>query len=248
VSAADYDAFSVTAPRNPRLPGGGGYTVSGFFDLNPSKFGLPANNLVTLSSKYGRQVQYWQGADVNINMRPAEGVLLQGGTSTGRTVTDNCEILATLPELGPTGLPYCRLVPLFLTQVKFLGSYLIPRVGVQVSGAYQSLPGPQVAANLNVPNAAVVPSLGRSLSGNAANVTVNLVEPGAMFGDRLNQLDLRFSKILRAASTSTRLNVDLYNALNSNAVLAVNNNYGAWLQPTTILLARFVKLGIQFDF
>jgi hypothetical protein len=248
VSPADYDTFSVTAPRDPRLPGGGAYAVSGLFDLNPSKFGVPANNLVTLSSKYGEQVQYWQGADVNINMRPAEGVLLQGGTSTGRTVTDNCEVLAKLPELGPTGLPYCRVVPLFLTQVKFLGSYLIPRVGVQVSGAYQSLPGPQVAANLNVPNAAVVPSLGRSLSGNAANVTVNLVEPGAMFGDRLNQLDLRFSKILRVASTSTRLNVDLYNALNSNAVIAVNNNYGAWLQPTTILLARFVKLGIQFDF
>jgi hypothetical protein len=248
VSPGDYDRFSITAPVDPRLPGGGGNVISGLYDLNPSKFGLPASNFVTLSDKYGKQTQNWQGVDVNVNLRPASGVLLQGGTSTGRQVTDNCEILAKLPELSPVGLPYCHVVPLFLTQVKFLGFYTIPRVDVQVSGAFQSLPGPQIAANYNAPNALVAPSLGRSLSGNAANVTVNLVAPGAMFGDRLNQLDLRFSKIFRTGRASTRFNVDVYNALNSNAVLQLNNNFGAWQQPTTILLARFVKLGVQFDF
>jgi hypothetical protein len=118
---------------------------------------------------------------------------------------------------------------------------------VQVSGAYQSVPGPAIAANYNASNAVVAPSLGRNLSG-GANVTVNLVEPGTMYGDRLNQLDVRFSKIVPIGRTRARFNVDVYNALNSNAVLTLNNNFGAWQQPTVILLARFVKLGVQFDF
>jgi hypothetical protein len=163
-------------------------------------------------------------------------------------VTDNCEILAKLPELSPLGLPYCRVVPKFLTQVKFLGSYTVPRIDVQASATFQSLPGPQIAANYNASNASIAPSLGRPLSGGAANATVNLVAPGTMFGDRLNQLDLRFSKIVRFSGSSTRFNVDLYNALNSNAVLTLNNNFGAWQQPTAILLARFFKLGVQIDF
>jgi hypothetical protein len=69
-----------------------------------------------------------------------------------------------------------------------------------------------------------------------------------MYGERMNQLDLRFAKILRFGRTRASLNVDLYNALNGNAVLTQNNSFGAWQQPTSILLARFVKLGVQLNF
>jgi hypothetical protein len=64
----------------------------------------------------------------------------------------------------------------------------------------------------------------------------------------MNQLDIRVAKILRFGKTRTTLNVDVFNASNSNAVLTQNNNFGAWQQPTSILLARFVKLSAQFDF
>jgi hypothetical protein len=182
LASSDYDPFSITAPRDPRLPDGGGDVISGLYDLKPERFGVPANNFVTRAGNYGKQLQYWQGVDVNVNARPRPGLLLQGGTSTGRTVTDNCEIRAKLPEVAPTN-PYCHVATAFLTQVKFLGSYEIPRVDVQVSATLQSLPGPQILANYNAPNAAVAPSLGRSLSGSAANVTINLVEPGTMYAD-----------------------------------------------------------------
>lgn len=266
VAASDYDAFSIIAPSDPRLPGGGGYRVSGLFDLNPAKFGVPANNLVTRARKYGEQMQYWQGVDVNINARPGSGLLLQGGTSTGRTVADNCAIVAKLPEMlfnngneRATSLPlaprngwtpqqFCRQTGAFLTQAKFLGSYTIPRVDVLVSGTLQSLPGPPILAAYNAPNSVVAPSLGRSLSGSAANITVNLVEPGTMNGERMNQLDLRVAKLLRFGRTRTRLNVDVYNALNSSAVLTQNSSFGVWQQPTLILVARFVKFSAQIDF
>ena len=61
-----------------------------------------------------------------------------------------------------------------------------------------------LAANYAAPNSEVAPSLGRDLSGNAANVTVNLIAPGTMYGDRINQLDIRIGKILRLGARANR--------------------------------------------
>ena len=154
-------------------------------------------------------------------------MLLQGGFSTGKTLTDNCEILAKLPEITQLGVPYCHQETPFLTQVKLFGAYTLPKVDVQISGAFQSIPGPQLAANQVIPNAQIRPSLGRDLVGGAANVTVNLVPPGSMFGERLNQLDLRFAKLLRFGQTRTSLNLDLYNVFNVSTVLAENSTSNA---------------------
>ena len=146
------------------------------------------------------------------------------------------------------GLPYCDNTASFLTQYKFLGAYTIPRIGAQASATFQSLPGQNLLANYNASNASVQPSLGRPLSGNAANVTVNLVEPGTIFGDRLNQLDLRLAKPMRLGTTKTTVNLDIYNAFNSSAALVQNNNYASWQQPQRIVNARFFKISAQFDF
>jgi hypothetical protein len=147
--------------------------------------------------------------------------------------------------------PYCRVVDAFLTQAKWLGTYTIPRADVQVSATFQSVPGAQLAANYAVPNAAIVPSLGRSLSGNAANATVNLVTPGTLYGDRINQLDFRAGKVMRFGRTRTQVSLDLYNLLNTDATQTYNQTFvlnGAWLTPTGILAARFAKITAQIDF
>ena len=68
--------------------------------------------------------------DVTVNARPRQGVLLQGGVSTGRTSTDNCVIREQVPEVGAVN-PYCHVDTNFLTQVKLLGTYTVPRVDVQ---------------------------------------------------------------------------------------------------------------------
>jgi hypothetical protein len=254
VTAADYSQFSITAPTDSRLPDGGGHVISGLNDVVSTKFGL-VNNYITKSSDYGNQIQNWQGLDVTANLRLGAGVTFQGGVSTGRTVTDNCEIVAALPEIlvsGTTATPaqYCHVEEPFRPQVKGLGSYTVPKVGVQVSGTFQSNPGGRLAANYNVPNAVIAPSLGRNLSG-GANATINLVTPATLFGARINQLDLRAAKLLKFGRMRSQFSVDVYNVLNSDATQTYNQTYvlnGSWLTPTLILPARFAKLTVQLDF
>ena len=251
VAPSDFNRFSITAPSDPRLPGGGGQVISDLYNLNPAKFGVAANNFVTWADDYGTQSEYWHGVDVNVDARMQDGVVLRGGVSTGRRVTDRCEILAALPEIAPVGIPYCHVAQAWRgsTQAKMSASYTIPRVGVLVSGLLQSVPGPEIAANYNAPNAAVVSSLGRPLSGGATNVTVNIVEPGTMFGDRLNQLDVRMGKVFRHFGQGrTMLSFDVYNVLNANAVLTENSAFGRWRQPTNVLQGRLGKISLQFDF
>jgi hypothetical protein len=247
VSASDFDPFRITAPADPRLPGGGSYVVDGLFNLNPGKVGI-VDNYTTFASNYGNQIEHWNGIDGTVNVRPRTGLLLQGGLSTGRTSTDNCQILAQLPEVNPVGGPYCHVDTKFLTQLKLLGSYTIPRADVQIAATFQSLPGPPIIANYVATNAAVQPSLGRPLSGGAPNVTVNIVAPGTLYGERANQLDLRFAKIFTFGRARTSLNFDLYNALNGNAVLTLNNNYASWQTPQGILDARLFRISAQVDF
>jgi hypothetical protein len=262
-TSSDYTQYSVPAPVDPRLPNGGGYTVSGLYDLNPNKVGQ-VNNLFTLASNYGNYIEHWNGVDVTVNMRLGGGTTLQGGTSTGRTSLDVCDIRSKLPELAitTTGLtgggsspfavsptqPFCHIDSNWLTQIKFLGTYMVPRIDVQVAGTYRSLPGPNYTANYIATNAVVLPSLGRPLSGGAANATVNLINPGQGYGNQTNLIDLRFSKIFRFSRYRTSINLDLSNAFNSSGITSVNSSYAAWLTPTGIHLARFYKISGSFDF
>jgi hypothetical protein len=272
VEASDYTSFSITAPQDARLPGGGGQIISGLYDVNQGKFGQIFNK-ITDSSNYGREYQYFNGLDVTLNVRTSAGFTFQGGTSTGQTVADACGISSNLPELSiglGAGLvgstyrpsvtgsstnaaanPYCHVAYGVLTQVRGLGAYTIPKIDVQVSGVFQSKPGALLAANYSVSNAVVAQAIGRAPAGNPANVTINLIPPGSLYGDRLNQLDFRVAKLLRFGHTRTMIGVDLYNALNSSAILTYNSNYvlnGTWNQPVTILTGRLAKISMEFTF
>jgi hypothetical protein len=259
---SDLTPFSIVAPVDPRLPDGGGYVVSGLYDVVPEKAGQ-VNNLVADSGRYGKWYQYFSGIDITVNARLGRDLTFMGGTSTGQTVADNCAVRADLPELATTttgtsafgaGLmtsavttasPYCHVAFGVLTQARGLLSYVAPKIDVQVAMTFQSKPGALLAANYAVPNSLVVPSLGRDLSGNAPNVTVNLIAPGTMYGDRTNELNFRVAKTLTYGRSRTLLALEVYNLLNSSAVLTYNNTFvpgGTWLQPLMILTPRFFKI------
>jgi hypothetical protein len=244
---ADFDPYSVTTPVDPRLPDGGGYVVGDQWNITPSKFGI-SNNLLAPASRYGEQTQNWQGVDVNVNVRMANGLTLQGGTSTGRQETDNCEVVS----IDNPSRRFCHIAEPYRTQANALASYVIPSIDVQVSGVFQSRPGGSLAANWVVSSAVVAQSLGRPLSGNAANVTVNIIDPWTRTQDRVNQLDLKVAKIIRLGRSRMTVGMDIFNALNSSAVLGRQQAYSptstAWLTPTSVIDARFAKFSGQIDF
>ena len=253
-TAADYDFFSITVPSDPRLPSGGGYTLGGLRNLKPASFGRVTQNLNTLDSKYGEQIEHWNGVDVNVSARLQNGLVLQFGTSTGKTTEDDCEVSDKLPEQNSTGnqrpLQFCHRETPFLTSVKGYAVYTVPRIDVQLSGTFRSTRETAINANFTATNAflATNSTLGRPLSGGAANMSIALLEPNTMYLDRRNELDLRLGKILRAGRSRSVVSFDVFNTLNSDAALSVNQSFAAWLRPQSILNARLVKFSVQFDF
>ncbi len=244
VGPGDYDRFSITAPSDPRLPGGGGYVINDLYNLNPGRVGQ-VDNYQTFASNFGTQIEHWNGMDLTATGRLGNGLNFSGGLSTGRSTTDECDVVTKLDNPSPR---FCRQQEPFLTQVKGFGSYQIPVVDVNIAATFQSIPGPALQANFTATNAIVQPSLGRPLSGGAANVSVALLEPNEMYGDRVSQVDLRVGKLFRFGRYRSMASVDVFNVTNANPVLAESSTYSQWRTPSTILSARFVKLSLQLDF
>jgi hypothetical protein len=246
LAPSDYDRYSVVVPSDPRLPGGGGNVIDDLFDLNPAKTigGIPVDNYRTFSDSYGKQRSHWNGVDVNLNARPGK-LLLSGGFSTGRAFTDNCDVVTKLDN--PSTL-YCKSNNDFLTYIKGFAAYTLPKIDVQFAATLQSVPGPQITALRAYSLAEVAPRLGRNLSGNAQTVSINMVDPGTLFGERLNQVDLRFGKVLRFGRTRSAINLDLFNAFNRDTILGVSSNYATWQDAQTIIQGRIAKISAQFDF
>jgi hypothetical protein len=134
------------------------------------------------------------------------------------------------------------------TQMKLLGTYRVPKVDTTVAATFQTVPGPVVASNFVAANALVQPSLGRPLSGGAANVTVNLIAPGTLYGDRANELDFRLTKSVNVARMKINVNGDVYNVFNVSPVMQFNAAYAAWLTPQRIMDGRLYKLSASISF
>jgi hypothetical protein len=224
---------------------------------------------MTSETDYGdARTSYWHGFDFTATARLAAGVTVQGGTSTGRGVRDNCDITSALPELlGSARVDSCDVTEKWATSFRGLASYTVPKIDVLVSASMRSLEtapgggvatnGLSLAANYQVPNTVIQQSLGR-LPANAninQTTTVNLLKPGELYAlERINLVDMRFAKIFRFGGRRADVGVDLYNLFNSNVTTSYQQTYeyqtnGArWLTPTAIVAPRQARFHVTLNF
>ena len=183
VTPADYDPFCITAPKDARLPGGGGYQVCGLADITPAKFGQ-VNSVITQSDNYGKMQRVNDFFNATINARLARGAQVGGGVDFGRSVNDACfnvdspgAVATSLPgnlAAGGAGLlsiptPFtattingqkiCRIVTPFTGQMQFKAffTYPFPR-DIILSAIWQNISGPTITASYAATNAQIAPS------------------------------------------------------------------------------------------
>jgi hypothetical protein len=242
-------------------------------DQNPNTFATSPFYVVQRASTFGDVSDVYTGYDFNANARLPRGGFVSGGASIGHEVTDICQVAGqalvgyapvagvlassagTLLPFGSTAVAggattpsslYCRVQPPFQADVKALATYPLPWFGLNASATLQNRPGPQILARYTV-TSAQVQNLGRPLG--VGTAAAQLIAPGTMYGDRVTQLDVRFGKAFRVQRSRIQASVDLFNVLNSSAILGLNTTYGtSWLSPTQILQGRLVKIGAQVDF
>jgi hypothetical protein len=251
----DFTEYTLIAPVDSRLPGGGGYPINGLYNITAEGFAKATSNNVTFAENFGKQTQVYNGFLFNISSRAANGVTLTAGVNTGKTVNDVCELRAAIPELtnafvSPNN-PHCLVDPGFVTKVTGLASYTIPKIDVLIAGSLRSDQGAPLRATMNVPLAIVSAALGRPAVAAGTTLPIDLVKPGEVWGDRVNEVNLRFAKVLRFGGTRTHVGIDIFNILNSDAILTYNQTFapaGAWLAPQSVLTPRFVKVSAQIDF
>jgi hypothetical protein len=244
VTPADYSPYCITAPRDPRLPEGGGYQVCGLYDVNPNKFGQ-VQNLVTLDKNYGEQSRVWNGFTFGMNGRFGQGLRIGASLDTARQVLDNCYVIDS-----PQQLVNCHIVMPFrgLTDFRIQASYPLP-AGFVVSAIYQNRPGVVITADYPASNAEIAPSLGRNLAGGRGSAPVPLLLPYTEFEERFTQLDLRMTKNLQVGKYRVQANLDLYNAMNSNSIQSIVTTFGPrWRRPLTVLDGRLMQLSGQISF
>ena len=269
-----YDQYYIAAPTHAGLPGGGGYEIGPLLDPKPESIaaGFPIANYQTFANDFGDSFQHWNGVDMNLNLRMDNGLLLAGGFSSGRASMNDCDVVANTgpavsfslgrPAAGSTAshLLHCDIKGNFLTNVKAYGAYLIPRIDVQLSGTYQSVPGPLIEADVNFSPAMVSASLGR-LPSEGGDVEVQVVPldaltasprggtgAGTLYGERMHQVDFRVGKVFNVAGTRTAINLDIYNALNSDAIVTESSAFATFRQAQRILMARIFKVSASFGF
>jgi hypothetical protein len=267
VGPNDLTPYFLTAPRDSRLPNGGGQQIGPIYNLTPAAFVAPQNLLLRSTKDIGDDRRVFNGVDVTFNVRNVKGVTFSGGTSTGKVENDWCDIRNAVPENGNFATnPYCNVKSPFQTSFNGQASYVIPRADVLVSTVYRdrvilngtpnnastdqlggSLPATFTYTATDATGQAIAQQIGRNLTGGPFGV--NLVTPGTFYPGRNRQLDLSFKKILRFGRQRLTGGLDIYNVMNQNTILFYNTaivpNVTGYLAPFAYMNPRVFRLAAE---
>jgi hypothetical protein len=270
---ADFDQFTITAPTSAGEPLPTAGQKLTFLKRNGLSPIGATSNYRTFQRDYGDENYYWQGLDFTANSRMKNGLVLQGGFSTGAGHRDLCDVWAKLPELVnapapaiPQQVSACKIDEDWQINWRGLVTYTLPKIDVLVSGILRSQAntepltietgvatnGVGLSANYTVTPEILAANGQTPFAPGVTTQSVNLLLPSSLFGDRVNSVDMRFGKILRFGRYRTNIAMDLYNMFNSNVGTAFNQGFGTngatWLRPTAVLNPRFARFNVTFDF
>jgi hypothetical protein len=83
-------------------------------------------------------------------------------------------------------------------------------------------------------------------------LTVNLLAPGQLYGERVRQWNFGAKKVFRFGMQRFTAGVDIYNLMNSNTTTGFNPvfvpNVAGWNSPTTYLNPRVFRLNAEYAF
>ena len=247
-------------PVDPRLPGGGGYRVTGL------------NTGASAQSATGPQVQTfmeersstWHGIDTNFVWRGPGGLRLNGGTSSGYSNLNTCYAALDGPDTRGRNGDYrggCDSVSPWNTRINGTVAYVIPWIDVLASGVFQGFRGVARSANvqdvhksqvtwepgslsrLNDPCTGTVAVEGRGCFGvdrNAATQDINVLMSNELFGERITLFDLKLAKNIRFKNRRVTVGADIFNVFNSDAITGYNNDY---ILPENLAAGRGESVG-----
>ena len=242
----DYQQFTIAAPQDPRLPGGGGYPIT-LSMVTAAAAGRGTQNYVTFETDFGpeRDLVLARGR-FHGERAPPPGADAAGrdadrpvdrGHLRDRTRARRDGRGAGVPWMGQTltnlatikDLRNCRDVDPFQTTVRGLASYTIPKVDVLVSATVRSQPALERVATWQVPNTVIQSIIGRLPPGGLAtgNTNIEILDTDhRLYADnRRTQIDMRFAKIFRFGPRRVDVGVDLGNLLNTNYATTYENTY-----------------------
>lgn len=190
------------------------------------------------------QDEFWtryNGFEMKIEKRFANGGNIIGGFTAGRnrgnTLSDSSDLNnpnLLINSIGAVGYDATY-------QLNVAGNWMLP-LGVMFSGSLRAATGLPLTRNFTVTRS-LVPNLTQ------VSQSVALVPRGEYRLENNKLVDVRFAKVFRGRGIRFEAVADIYNLLNSNATTGEVTTVGPSLgRPSSILQARFVRLGIQMKF
>jgi hypothetical protein len=270
--ASYYESYTLTAPTDSRLAGGGGYPVTVFVPLSNA---APATTLIREEDLGDTRTSVWDGFEVTLNSRLRNGLVAQVGTSTGRGKVNTCatdglynQVNAATGALTGPNTRGCNNVEPFQTTLRGLVTYTIPKIDVLLSTVLRSQPNqliggtPATSATWQVPNSVIAAALGHLPVGATATGTTNIAlidnEHRVYADERRTQVDMRVAKIVRFGRTRTDIGVDVNNLFNTSYATGFNTTYvyttdnvprpAGWATPSGLAFPRFVRFNFTVNF